>query len=107
MVAFVVEDRSENTCQCLWEQIPNSYRQSATFSDFWDAYKNVFPEATHSRVEKETGMTAHVERRNLTLRQRLARFVRKTLSCDLYHEVVLSLFIHRYKRNIKLPISHF
>ncbi len=49
---------------------------------------------------KEMGETAHVERWNNTLRQRLARIVRKTLSffkSDEYHEVALRLFVHEYK----------
>jgi len=48
-------------------------------------------------VGKETGETAHVERWNTTLRQRLGRFVRKTLSfskSDEYHEIALRLFLH-------------
>jgi len=108
VVAFAIGDRSEKTCQKLWNQIPAAYKMCATFSDFWKAYKNVFPEETHQSVGKETGLTAHVERWNLTLRQSLARFVRKTLSfskSDTYHEAVLSLFIHRYNRTLKSAIS--
>ncbi len=55
---------------------------------------------------KETGQTAHVERWNNTLRQRLARFVRKTLSfskSDEFHEIALKLFIHHY--NSALPVN--
>ena len=43
-------------------------------------------------VGKETGETAHVERWNNTLRQRLARFVRKTLAfskSDHFHQLAL------------------
>ena len=53
----------------------------------------------HTAVGKETGETAHVERWNNTLRQRLARFVRMTLSFSksvLMHEACLLLFLHRY-----------
>jgi len=110
VVAFTIGDRSEDTCRKLWNQIPAVYKLCASFSDFWEAYKNVFPEETHQSVGKETGMTAHVERWNLTLRQSLARFVRKTLSfskSDFYHEVVLSLFIHRYNLILKRAISQF
>ena len=110
VVAFVIGDRSEDTCRRLWEQIPEPYRLCATFSDFWDAYKKVFPEETHQSIGKETGLTAHVERWNLTLRQRLARFVRKTLSfskSDVYHKAALSLFIHRYNQNLKQATSQF
>ena len=56
-------------------------------------------EEQHSAVGKETGETAHVERWNNTLRQRLARFVRKTLSFSkslFMHDACLNLFLHRY-----------
>ncbi len=48
---------------------------------------------------KETGETAHVERWNNTRRQRLARFVRLTLSfskSEVMHDACLLLFLHRY-----------
>ena len=67
--------------------------------DFWAAYAAVIPEEHHSAVGKETGETAHVERWNNTLRQRLTRFVRMTLSFSksmLMHEACLLLFLHRY-----------
>ncbi len=60
------------------------------------------------RVGKETGQTAHVERWNNTLRQRVGRFVRKTLSfskSDTFHEIVLRLFIFRYNQQRRVPIS--
>ena len=50
-------------------------------------------------VGKESGETARVERWNCALRQRLGRFVRKTLSFskkDEMREACLRLFLHRY-----------
>ena len=55
-------------------------RAGRCFTDFWAAYQAVIPADQHTAAGKETGETAHVERWNTTLRQRLARFVRKTLS---------------------------
>jgi IS1 family transposase len=89
------------TCQRLWEAIPEGYRQGHCFTDFWAAYRAVIPEEQHTAVGKETGETAHVERWNNTLRQRLARFVRMTLSFSksvVMHEACLLLFLHRYNR---------
>jgi IS1 family transposase len=68
------------TCQRLWEAIPEQYRQGHCFTDFWGAYAAVMPETQHSAVGKETGETAHGERWKNTLRQRLARVVRRTVS---------------------------
>jgi hypothetical protein len=64
----------------LWQAIPSAYRQGHCFTDFWAAYSAVIPDEQHTAVGKEMGETAHVERWNNTLRQRLARFVRMTLS---------------------------
>lgn len=99
VVAYAVGDRSKQTCQRLWEAIPDNYRQGHCFTDFWAAYKAVIPEEQHTAVGKESGETAHVERWDNTLRQRLARFVRMTLSfskLEIMHEACLLLFLHRY-----------
>jgi len=101
VVAYAVGDRSKRTCQRLWEAIPQGYRQGHCFTDFWAAYTAVIPEEQHSAVGKETGETARVERWNNTLRQRLARFVRMTLSFSksvIMHEACLLLFLHCYNR---------
>jgi insertion element IS1 protein InsB len=108
IVAYVIGDRSEKTCRELWKQIPVAYKTCRTFSDFWEAYQKVFPQDTHKSVGKESGQTAHIERWNNTLRQRLARFVRKTLSfskSDRFHKAALSIFIHRYNRLCMQSIS--
>ena len=99
VVAYAVGDRSKKTCQRLWEAIPSEYRQGHCFTDFLKVYASVIPEEQHTAVGKETGETAHVERWNNTLRQRLARFVRMTLSFSrsaVMHEACLLLFLHRY-----------
>ncbi|MCI5168362.1 MAG: IS1 family transposase, partial [Candidatus Electrothrix sp. GM3_4] len=46
----------------------------------WDAYKTVIPVKRHKAVGKETGLTNHIERFNNTMRQRISRLVRDTLS---------------------------
>ena len=110
IVACVVGDRSEETCRRLWAHIPDSYRDCQSFSDFWDAYQKVFPEKTHHSVGKDSGETNHIERWNNTLRQRLGRFVRKTLSfskSDYFHEIVLRIFIFRYNLLKLQAISQF
>jgi len=103
IVAFVNGDHSLKTCQKLWEQLPEGYRQCHSFSDFWKAYAAVFPQETHRRVGKETGETAHMERWNNTLRQRVGRFVRQTLSFskdEWWHDKVTQWFIVTYNLSI-------
>jgi insertion element IS1 protein InsB len=99
IVSFVMGDRSRATCQRLWEAIPESYKRVTCYSDFWEAYQEVIPEEQHEATGKEQGETCHVERWINTLRQRLSRFVRKTLSFSKsrqMHHCCLKLFIHRY-----------
>lgn len=105
VVAVVIGDRSEATCRKLWEEIPTAFRHAHCFSDFWETYQSVIPPEQHTACGKESGETAHVERWNNTLRQRLARFVRKTLSfskSDVMHEICLFLFLHRYNNELAL-----
>ncbi len=99
VVARAVGDRSEKTCQELWDNIPEDYRKGHCFADFWKAYQAVIPEEQLTQVGKETGETAHIERWNCTLRQRLGRFVRETFSFSKImpmHIICLDLFLHRY-----------
>jgi insertion element IS1 protein InsB len=103
IVAYVIGDRSEATCQKLWNQIPEAYKGCHSYSDFWEAYQLVFPPETHECVGKGSGQTNHMERWYNTLRQSSARFVRKTLSfskSDHMHEIVTRLFIIRYNLSL-------
>ncbi len=103
VVAYFVGDRSADSARALRERIPPDYRCRATRSDWWLAYDEVFPRRTHRSGGKGAGETCHVERWNCTLRQRLGRFVRKTLSfskCDRMHEVALRLFVHYYNLSL-------
>lgn len=99
VVAYWLGDRSENSAIHLWRRLPADYRGCASFSDRWAAYAFVFDRRRHQSVDKQSGQTAHVERWFNTLRQRLARFTRKTLAFskrDDLHDGLLRLFIHHY-----------
>ena len=100
-----VGDRSGESARALRERISPGYRCRATRSDFWLAYAEVLPRRTYRCTGKNEGETYHVERFINTLRQRLGRFVRRTLSfskCDRMHELALHLFIHEYNQQ---PVS--
>ena len=113
VVACVISGRGVTTCRQLWKAVPDAFKQGVCFTDFWEAYQAVIPDEQHQAVGKDSGYTAHiagprgpgvarpyaVERFNNTIRQRLARFVRKTLSfskSDQMHLICLHLFLHRY-----------
>lgn len=103
IIAFVNGDRSEKTCRKLWQKIPETYRACFSFSDFWQAYAKVFSEQTHQCVGKDSGQTNHMERWNNTLRQRLGRLTRKTLSFskdEAWHENVIHWFIISYNSSL-------
>lgn len=81
IVGFHVGNRTRNDAKKLWKFLPGVYRQCAVcFTDYWESYEKVIPKCRHRPVGKETGQTNHVERTNCTLRQRVSRLVRKTLS---------------------------
>ena len=81
IIAFHVGDRSRQSAKALWKLIPESYRRHATFyTDGWQAYEGVIPENQHRVVKKQRRITNHIERLNCTLRQRVSRLVRQSLS---------------------------
>jgi insertion element IS1 protein InsB len=101
VVAFVVGDRSEATCRRLWAAIPEAYRSAICYSDFWAAYAAVVPSSLHRPVGKESGKRRMWNAWANTLRQRLGRLVRKTLSfskATVMLVLTLQLFIHRYNQ---------
>ena len=101
IVAYVIGSRGESSCRLLWERVPATYKTGLLYTDFWSAYTEVLPEAQHRATGKGAGQTCHIERFNLILRQRLARFVRRTLSfskTDEMHENCLRLSLNEYNR---------
>jgi IS1 family transposase len=58
---------------CSWIALP-------FYTDQYEVYKSVIPPAQHRAISKRARKTNHVERFNCTLRQRVSRLVRATLS---------------------------
>jgi len=100
IVGLHIGDRSHQGAQALWDSMPDTYQNNAvSYTDFWDAYQKVFPPERHVAVGKETGQTSHIERFNNTLRQRVSRLVRKSLSFSkklVNHIGAIWNFIHHY-----------
>jgi len=81
VLAFHVGDRSQASAEQLWANLPASYREQAiVYTDHYAVYKGVIPPARHRAISKLVRKTNHVERFNCTLRQRVSRLVRGTLS---------------------------
>lgn len=104
IIGASVGSRDREGAQGLWDSLPPVYRQCAVaYTDFWAAYANVFPSKRHKAVGKESGHTSHIERLNCTIRQRVSRLVRSTLSFSKKvrnHIGALWNFIHHYNAEI-------
>lgn len=99
-----LRDRDESAARKLWNSLPPIYHQCAVaYTDFWAAYGAVFPSKRHRAVGKETGKTSYIERFNNTIRQRVSRLVRKTLSFSKSlenHIGAIWYFIHHYNGSL-------
>lgn len=100
IVGLYVGSRDKIGAQGLWDSLPHVYRQcAACYTDFWAAHKSVLPSKRHHAVGKESGQTNRIERFNCTMRQRISRLVRKTLSFSKKlenHIGAIWYFIHHY-----------
>jgi insertion element IS1 protein InsB len=110
IIAFHVGDRRRDSARELWANIPEIYREQATFhTDQYEAYKGVIPAERHRAITKKARKTNHIERFNNTLRQRVSRLVRETLSFSkklANHIGAIKHFICHYNltRTIALPV---
>jgi len=100
VLASHVGDRSRKSAKRLWAKIPQAYRQHATFyTDQYVVYVGVIPTAQHRAISKLARKTNHIERFNNTLRQRVSRLVRETLSFSkklANHIGAIKMFICHY-----------
>jgi IS1 family transposase len=100
IIAFHVGDRSRHSARRLWAKMPQAYRQHATFyTDQYVVYDGVIPAAQHKAITKLARKTNHIERFNNTLRQRVSRLVRETLSFSkklAHHIGAIKYFICYY-----------
>jgi insertion element IS1 protein InsB len=65
VVAFFSGNRGEESCRALWGLVPEEYKRSCVYTEFWEAYKKVLGElgVPHRAVGKESGQTSHTVRR--------------------------------------------
>jgi IS1 family transposase len=97
----VIGDRSEITFRRLLRKIPVEYLRCESYSDYWKSYRILLSKGNHQQVGKESGKTNHIERWNATLRARISRYVRKSLSFSRklkYHHLVTKLFVVDYNQ---------
>ena len=90
---MIVGDRSDVTAKCLSGSLPEEDQATAVVGT------DVLAADRHAAGGKDAGLTNHGERFGCTLRQRSARFVRKTLSfskCGRNHIGARWFFIPLY-----------
>jgi insertion element IS1 protein InsB len=110
IIAFHIGDRSHESAQQLWANLPAVYRERATFyTDQYIVYTGVIPAAQHKAITKHARKTNHLERFHNTLRQRVSRLVRETLSFSkklVHHIGAIKYFICHYNltRAAALPV---
>jgi len=103
IVGAYIGSRDEKGAIGLWQSLPDAYLEATAYTDDWAAYRAIFYEDKLHQVGKESGQTNHIERFNNTLRQRVARLVRKTLSFSKKlenHIGAIWYFIHHYNASL-------
>lgn len=104
IVAFYIGKRDAHAAQQMWHRIEYPYTLCPIYTDHYEAYGTALPEHLHWAKDKASGATAHIERWNNTLRQRLARFARKTLAfskSNTMHRIMLEWFIIEHNRYVQ------
>jgi insertion element IS1 protein InsB len=100
VLAFHIGDRSRQSAAALWQKIPLMYRERAVFyTDRYEACAGVIAPSQHCAITKLARRTNHVERFNCTLRQRVSRLARATLS--------FSKTLRNHIGSIKYFICHY
>ena len=81
IIAFHVGDHSHESAKQLWVYLPAVNREQVTcYTDQYAAYTGIIPTAQHKAITKHARKTNHIERFNNTMRQRVSRLVRDTLT---------------------------
>ena len=97
VIALHVGDRSRERGVWLWAKVPKMYPQQAVFhTDLYEVYKGVNPPERHKAITKHARKANHIERFDNTLRRRISRLTRETLSFSkklAHHIGVIKYFI--------------
>lgn len=111
IIALHSGDRSQHSAIALWAKVPLEIKaQALVLTDCWDAYAAAIPANQHVACEKQSGQVSLLERFNCTLRQRVARLVRKSLSfskSDWFHEEAIKYFIAHYNLERQKLFEHY
>lgn len=111
IAALHIGDRSADAARSLWAKVPFALKaQALVLTDCWDAYALAIPVNQHVAGEKQSGQISLIERFNGTLRQRVPRLVRKSLSfskSDWFHAEAIKYFIAHYNLERQKLFEHY
>ena len=111
IIALHIGDRSQDSADALWAKVPPSVKaQAVVLTDRWEAYGLAIPAAQHTACSKQSGAVSLIERFNCTLRQRVSRLVRKSLSfskSDWFLLEAIKYFIAHYNVQQQKLFEHY
>lgn len=96
VVACHIGKRSAKAAKAFWKKIPDELKGCDFETDHWDAYKSIIPEKQH-KIGKD--LTYFIEGFNASVRARVSRLVRKTLSfskMDEWHNKAILWFLWQF-----------
>jgi IS1 family transposase len=96
VIAHHIGGRGKKAAKKFWNKIPYQLRSCNFETDEWEAYQSIIPEDQH-KVGKD--LTFYIEGFNTTIRARVSRLVRKTLSfskLDKWHQLAIAWFFWQF-----------
>jgi len=96
VIAHHIGGRCKRAAKKFWNKIPISLRKCNFETDHWEAYESIIPAAQH-KVGKD--LTFYIEGFNATIRARVSRLVRKSLSFskfDKWHNLAIAWFFWQF-----------
>ena len=113
IVAYVIGDRIELTFKRLIRKIPLEYLKCQSCSDYWKSYAILRAKGNHRSGDPQikwvktvnrliAEANRHIERYLATLRVRITRYVRKSLSFSRnlkYYPLVIKIFMVDHNQN--------
>lgn len=96
VVAYHIGGRGKKAAQKFWDKIPDILKNCFFETDDWEAYRSIIPHKKH-KIGKD--LTFYIEGFNATIRARVSRLVRKSLSfskSDKWHNLAIGWFFWQF-----------
>ena len=96
VVAYHIGGRGIIAAKQFWDKIPQSLKTCNFETDDWEAYQSIIPRHQH-KIGKH--LTYYIEGFNATIRARVSRLVRKSLSfskLDEWHNLAIGWFFWQF-----------